>query len=92
MTVEWFSDLVICIFGLAATLVVIVMAVLAVMCYVRIRPVIDSLKSTTKTVENISSCVETEVVRPLAQVAAFVQGIRQAASLFGQFRKNREEK
>jgi len=38
-------------------------------------------------VENISSTVEEEVARPLAQVAAFGQGVRQAVNLVGQFKK-----
>jgi len=59
--------------------------------YRRIRPILDSVKATTKTVENLSSCVETEVARPLAQVAAFVQGIRQAVSLVKGFNKKKEE-
>ena len=91
MSIEWFSDLVICIFGLAVTVVVIFLAVLAFLFYRRLRPVLDSLKATTKTVENLSTCVEAEVVRPLAQVAAFVQGIRQAISLVSRFTKGKEE-
>jgi hypothetical protein len=42
-------------------------------------------------VENISSTVEVEVVKPLAQVAAFVQGIRQAISLVKQFARKKGE-
>jgi len=42
-------------------------------------------------VENISSCVEEEVAKPLAQVAAFVQGIRQAVGMVGRFTKKKEE-
>ncbi len=91
MSIEWFSDLVICIFGLAVTVAVIFLAVLAFLFYRRLRPVLDSLKATTKTVENLSSCVEVEVAGPLAQVAAFVQGIRQAVSLVRGFTKRKEE-
>ncbi len=91
MSIDWFRDLVICIFGLGATVVVIFLAVLAFLLYLRVRPILDSVKTTTKTVENISSCVEEEVVKPLAQVAAFVQGIRQAVSLVGRFTKKKEE-
>ena len=90
MDIEWFRDLVVCIFGLGATVVVIFLGVLAFICYRRLRPVLDSLKKTTKTVENISSCVEAEVVGPLAQVAAFIQGIRQASGLIGRFTKKKE--
>jgi len=91
VSIEWFSDLVICIFGLAVTVVVIFLAVLVFLFYRRLRPVLDSLKATTKTVENLSSCVEVEVAKPLAQVAAFVQGIRQAVGLVSRFSKRKEE-
>lgn len=90
MSIEWFRDLVISIFGLGATIVVILMGILAVLCYRNLRPVIASLKATAKTVENISSCVEEEVVRPLSQVAAFVQGVRQMMNLFGRFSKGKK--
>jgi hypothetical protein len=91
VSIDWFRDLVICIFGLGATVVVIFLAVLAFLIFLSIRTIIDSVKKTTKTVENISSCVEEEVVKPLAQVAAFIQGIRQAVSLVGRFTKKKEE-
>ena len=91
MGIEWFRDLMICIFGVSATVVVIVLAVLAILCYRRIRPILDSVRATTKTVENLSSTVEEEVARPLAQVAAFVQGVRQAVGLIKGFRMKREE-
>lgn len=91
MSIEWFRDLVVCIFGLGATVAIIFLAVLAFMLYRRLRPVLDSVKATTKTVENLSSCVEAEVAKPLAQVAAFVQGIRQAVGLVNRFTKRKEE-
>lgn len=87
MGIEWFRDLVLCIFGLGATLSVIFIAVMVLLVYRKIRPILDSIKSTVKTVENISSCVEQEVVKPLARVSAFIQGINQAISLVSQFSK-----
>jgi HAMP domain-containing protein len=91
VSIEWFRDLVLCIFGLGVTAVAIFLAVLAFSLYRRLSPALDSLKATTKTVENLSSCVEVEVARPLAQLAAFVQGIRQAVSLVSRFTKRKEE-
>ena len=92
MSIEWFRDLVICIFGLGATVVILALAVLAFMIYFRTKPIVNSVKATTKTVENISTTVEVEVARPLAQVAAFVQGIRQAINLASQFKKKEAER
>jgi uncharacterized protein YoxC len=91
VSIEWFRDLVVCIFGLGVTISVIFMAVLSFLLYKRLRPILDSLEATTKTVENLSSGVEAEVARPLAQVVAFVQGIHQAVGLVRQFTKRREE-
>jgi hypothetical protein len=91
VSIAWFRDLVVCIFGLGVTVVVIFLAVLAFLLYRRLRPTLDSIRKTTKTVENLSSCVEAEVVAPLAQVAAFIQGIRQAVGLFSRFTKKKEE-
>jgi hypothetical protein len=90
MNIGWFRDLVIIIFGLAATVGIVMMIVLAFLCYTRFRPIIDSLKKTTRTMENISSSVEKEVVKPLAQIAAVVQGVRQAFNMFNLFRKKPE--
>ncbi|MCK4274559.1 MAG: hypothetical protein KAW90_06655 [Dehalococcoidales bacterium] len=91
MDIVWFRDLVICIFGLGAAIAVIILAVLALILYVKIQPIIKSVKTTTSTVENISSCIEDEVVKPLSQVAAFVQGIRQAVDMVSKFTKKKEE-
>ena len=91
MSIEWFRDLVLCIFGLSATVVVLFIGVLVFFCCRRIRPIIDSVKTTTRTVENLTSTVEEQVAEPLAKVAAFVQGVRQAVNLVSGFRKNKEE-
>ena len=90
MSIEWFRDLAVCIFGLGATVAIVFIAVLAFLLYRKLKPILDSIKATTKTVENISSCVEEEVASPLVQVAAFVQGIRQAVGLVSRFSKGKE--
>lgn len=90
MSIEWFRDLVVSIFSLGATIVIIFIGVLAFLFYRKLRPILNSLKATTKTVENLSSCVEEEVARPLAQVVAFIQGISQAVSLVSRFSRRKE--
>jgi uncharacterized membrane protein len=91
VNIEWFRDLVLCIFGLGATVAAIILVVLAFLLYFRIRPILDSIKATSQTVANISSSVEEEVAKPLAQVMAFVQGIRQAIGLVSRFTKKEED-
>ena len=73
---------------IAVLLIFFVLVLIGFMFYAKVRPVIRDVKATTKRMENISACVEEEVVRPIAQVAAFAQGLRQAAGLFGRFGKN----
>ena len=87
MGIEWFRDLAIVILGFGATIVIISIGILAFMLYRKLRPILDSVKSTAKRVENISTTVEEEVSRPLAQLAAFIQGVRQAVGLFSGFRR-----
>ena len=91
MSIEWFRDLIIIIWGIGATVVTITIGVVVVLLYRRIRPALDSVRATTKTVENITTVVGEQVSGPLAKVAAFVQGIRQAASLVNQFRNKQED-
>lgn len=78
MSIAWFRDLVICIWGLGATIAVIIIVVLAVMLYLKIRPIVRSVRNITGTVENISGMMEEDVLGPLAQVFSFVQGFRTA--------------
>jgi len=85
VSIEWFRDLAIVILGFGVTIAVILISILAFMLYHKLKPILDSARSTAKRVENISTTVEEEVSRPLAQLAAFVQGVRQAVGLFSGF-------
>jgi len=89
VTIEWFRDLVIVIFGLGAFVAVVIFTVMAFMLFFRARAIMDSAKKTSKSVEHITSCVENEIVRPIAGIASFVQGLRQAGSLFSMFNKKK---
>ena len=77
MSLEWFRDLVICIWGLVTTGVFILVAVLLYSLYRRTRPILDSIKATSTTIQGISSCVENEVAKPLIEVVSIIQGVRQ---------------
>ena len=91
MSIDWFRDLVICIFGLGGTIALIFIAILAYSVYRQLRPVMASLRKTARTMEDLSDCVEEEIARPLAKVIAFVQGARQAVGLVNRFTKRRED-
>jgi len=88
--IEWFRDLAIVILGFGVTAVAVFIGILAFLLYQRLRPILDSVKTTAKTVENVSSTMKEEVCHPLAQLAAFIQGMRQAVNLFSGFSRRKE--
>jgi hypothetical protein len=90
VSIEWLRDLVIVIFGIASTIVVIMLAIVAYKLYKKVLPVLASVKSTAKTAEDISSCVRDTIVTPLAFFASFSQGLAQALKLFGRFTGRKE--
>ena len=90
MSIDWFRDLVICIFGLVATGVLVFIAVLSYSLYHRTRSILDSLRTASSTIKSVSSYVGDEVAKPLIQVAALIQGVRQGIDTVTKFFKKRE--
>ena len=90
MSIDWFRDLIICIFGLVATGVLIFVAVLSFLLYRRVRTILNSVKATSRTIQGISSYVGDEVVKPVIEVAALIQGIRQGVDNISRFFKKKE--
>ena len=85
MDIGWFRDLVICISGLVVTGVVIFIAVLSYLFYNRARSVLDSIKATSATINEISSAVRDEIIRPVAQLVALIRGVFQGIDLVSRF-------
>ena len=90
MSIEWWRDLAICILGLGTLIVMLSLGVLAFLLYRRLKRILKSLEGTAKTVKDISSCVEAEVIKPIGQIAALVQGIGQGIGMMGKFTKKEE--
>lgn len=91
MSIDWFRDLVIVIFGLGATAAVVIFTVMAFRLFHRVRPILDSVRVTTKTMEELSRSVEEVVAKPLAGIMSLVQGIKQATGLFAMFTRKKED-
>ena len=106
MDIGWFRDLVICIWGLVATVVVIFVAVLSYSLYRRTRSVlnsveavsnraasvVDSVEDISKAIKDIVAYVGDEMVRPVIQVTALIQGVRQGIDAISRlFRKGEQE-
>jgi hypothetical protein len=85
MDIAWFRDLVICISGLVVTVVVIFIAVLSYLLYSRARSVLDSMKATSATINEISSAVQDEIIRPVLQLVALVKGVFQGIDIVSRF-------
>jgi len=97
MEIAWFRDLVICIFGLVAAIVVIFLAVLSYICYKKIKRVLESAESVSVSAKGIVSdvresidTVKEEAMSPLIQLMAIVQGVRQGMEVFNRFFKKDE--
>ena len=92
MDIGWFRDLVICISGVVVIVVLIFVAVLAYSFYHRARVVLDSIEATSITLQRISNEVSDEVVKPVIQVVALIQGLRQGIDTISRlFRKQEQE-
>jgi uncharacterized membrane protein len=91
MDIGWFRDLVICISGLVATAVVIFIAILAYLIYKRTKPILDSMQSASATIQEITSSVKEEIMKPIVNFAALIRGIAQGIELATKIFK-REEK
>ena len=105
MDIGWFRDLVICISGLVITGVVIFVAVLSYFLYQRTRSVlnsleavsnraasvVDSVQAISTKVADIVTYVEDEVVKPVIQVAALIQGVRQGVDAISKLFRKREQ-
>ena len=90
MSMEWFRDLVISIWGLVATGVLIFVAVLSYSLYRRIKPILESIKTTCRTIQGISTYAGDKVAKPLIEVAAIIQGIRQGINMVTKFAGRKE--
>jgi len=90
MGIEWFRDLAISLSGLILIGVLIFIAVLAFLLYRRVSSILDSMKIVSKNVQGISSFVTDEVAKPLIQMVAFVQGIRQGIDAISKLFKRKK--
>ena len=97
MSIEWLRDLVICIFGLVAAIVIIFHAVLSYIRYKKIRRVLDSVESVSESAKGIVSdvresidTVKEEAMSPVIQLMAVIQGVRQGIDVFNRFFKKDE--
>jgi hypothetical protein len=88
---EWFRDLVIIIFGLTATAALVIQTVLWLKTYRGVREILDSVRATTRTVENITQTVDAELAGPLGQIVSVLRGLREGLGFFSSFRSRKKK-
>ena len=91
MGIEWYRDLIICLSGVVAIVVLVFIAILSYSSYRKITQVFNSIKDTSTAVRGIASDVREEIISPVAQVMAIIQGVRQGISMANQFFKKSQQ-
>lgn len=91
MSIENLRDLIIVIWGIVGIIAVSAIVVLAFMFYSKVKPILNSVKKTTDTVARITASVEEAVIKPIAQIMSFMQGIRSALNMVKKFTGKGEE-
>jgi NADH:ubiquinone oxidoreductase subunit 6 (subunit J) len=89
MSIEWFRDLIIVIYGFLGIIVLIFIVILVILVYKKTRVVLNSIQNTADDVKQVVDTIKTEFVDPLVQIMAVVQGVKQGLSVISKlFRKD----
>ena len=92
MTIEWFRDLTIIIYGLVGTLFLIFIGIMAFSLFRRLKVILDSLKVTSANIQEISTVAKEQMVKPLIQMGSIFQGITRWIEMIGSyFKKAKKE-
>jgi hypothetical protein len=89
---EWFRDLIIIIFGIVGIIAVVLHTLLRVSTHRRIMSILDSVKATTKNVEEITETVESQIAGPLGTAINVIRGIREGVGLVSSIGKKKKKK
>ncbi len=88
MTIGWFRDLVIIIYGLFSLAFLTLIGLMVFSLFRRLEVILDSLKVTSANIEEISTVAREQMVRPIMQVGGVFQGItRWIEMISGYFKK-----
>ena len=91
MTIGWFRDLVIIIYGLFSLAFLTLIGAMVFSLFRRLEVILDSLKVTSANIEEISTVAREQMVRPIMQVGSVFQGItRWIEMISGYFKKTKK--
>jgi uncharacterized membrane protein len=92
MTIVWLRDLAIVILAVSGTAVGILLIVLGIMLYRRLRSILDSVKVIVANAQSTSTVVSESVIKPIIAASSWVQGIRHAIAVIGELSRGRRKK
>ena len=92
MSLAELRDLFIVIFSCAAIAATIFLSILIFLIFRRIRSLLDSGRATLGNIQAISSMVSENIIKPLAGIASFLQGVRQALEVLTGISRRKEGK
>ncbi len=87
---EW-RDLFIVIFSILGIGATILISVIAVLTFRKVRAILDSGKATMESIRVVTSTVSQDIVKPLGDIAGAVQGVRRAVEFISRFSRRKEE-
>jgi hypothetical protein len=92
VTIEWFRDLTIILYGLVGAVFLVTVGLMAFALFRRLTVILDSLKVTSSNIEEISTVAKQQIVKPIMQVGSVFQGItRWIEIISGYFNKTKKE-
>ena len=89
MDIAWLRDLIICISGIVAIVVLILLAVLAVTIYRKSKSLLISMETTSKNLQEISSALREKIIVPFAGIGSFIHGISKVIETINRTRRNK---
>jgi len=92
MSLAELRDLFIVIFSLVAIGATLLLSILLLLLFLRVRSILNSGRETVRNVRDISSLVSGNIVKPLVGIASFLQGLRQALEIISGVVRRKEGK
>jgi hypothetical protein len=92
MEISWLRDLVIVIWGLVATVAVVIITVIAYLFYKKVSVLLDSADYAVARASDILDYAQQEVLQPVIQLGTILQGVVQGVGFFSSIFKKKEKK
>ncbi len=92
MEISWLRDLTIVIWGMVATISVVIITIVALLFYKKVSTLLDSADYAVARASDIIDYAEQEVLKPVIQLGTILQGVVQGVGFFSNLVKKKEGK